>query len=79
MHTYTPTDIEVLRYGEAGWEWTYVDDFTGGTITTRTNSRGQGKFVKNGDEWRQTVGTCQYTAPKTRRALLRQILHELNK
>lgn len=79
MHTYTPTDIEILRYGEAGWEWTYTDDFTGGTITTRTNSRGQGKFVKIGDEWRQTVGTCRYTAPKTRSALLRQILHELNK
>lgn len=79
IHTYTATDIEVLRYEEAGWEWTYVDDFTGGTITTRTNARGQGKFVKIGDEWRQTVGTCQYTAPKTRRALLRQILHELNK
>ena len=34
MHTYTATDVEVLRYEEAGWEWTYVDDFTGGTITT---------------------------------------------
>lgn len=50
MHTYTATDTEVLRYEEAGWEWTYVDDFTGGTITTRTNARRQGKFVKIGDE-----------------------------
>lgn len=50
MHTYTATDIEVLRYEEAGWEWTYVDDFTGGTITTRTNARGQGKFVKIGPQ-----------------------------
>lgn len=79
MHTYTATDIEVLRYEEAGWEWTYVDDFTGETITTRTNARGQGKFAKVGDEWKPMVGTLQYTAPKTRRALLRQILAELNK
>lgn len=79
MHTYTATDIMVLRYEEAGWEWTYTDDFTGETVTMRTNSRGQGKFAKVGDEWKPMVGTLQYTAPKTRRALLRQILHELNK
>nr|DAQ64376.1 MAG TPA: hypothetical protein [Caudoviricetes sp.] len=79
MHTYTATDIEVLRYEEAGWEWTYVDDFTGETVTTRTNARGQGKFVKTSTGWKQMVGTCQYAAPKTSRALLRQILHELNK
>lgn len=79
MHTYTAADVKITRYEEAGWEWTYADDFTGETVTTRTNSHGWGKFVKTSTGWKQMVGTYQYAAPKTRRALLRQILAELNK
>lgn len=75
--------LHLTRYGEHGWEWTLTTlDWDGreSTTTYRTNGDGEGlwQWAATGNswypdgrslkEWKQTVGTCQFSLPNGRHA-----------
>lgn len=82
----------MARYGEHGWEFdiTSTDPLTDkrGSTTYRTNGEGDGLWVYmprndawevDGSpiyEWRQQLGTCQFSLPESRSAAYAKVRRE---
>ena len=79
MHNYKAEDIEIERYGEYGWEWSYIDDEVGDRVTKRTNANGEGLFLLMRDGWHQVAGTMQYTASKTKEGMVARLVRGMNR
>ena len=79
MHNYKAEDIEIERYGEYGWEWSYIDDEVGNRVTKRTNANGEGLFLLMRDGWHQVAGTMQYTASKTKEEMVAPLVRGMNR
>nr|DAK38512.1 MAG TPA: hypothetical protein [Bacteriophage sp.] len=79
MHNYKAEDIEIERYGEYGWEWSYIDDEVGDRVTKRTNANGEGLFLLMRDGWHQVAGTMQYTASKTKEEMVARLVRGMNR
>nr|DAS04929.1 MAG TPA: hypothetical protein [Caudoviricetes sp.]DAT64128.1 MAG TPA: hypothetical protein [Caudoviricetes sp.]DAX36180.1 MAG TPA: hypothetical protein [Caudoviricetes sp.] len=79
MHNYKAEDIEIERYGEYGWEWSYIDDEVGNRVTKRTNANGEGLFLLMRDGWHQVAGTMQYTASKTKEEMVARLVRGMNR
>lgn len=79
MHNYKAEDIEIERYGEYVWEWSYIDDEVGNRVTKRTNANGEGLFLLMRDGWHQVAGTMQYTASKTKEEMVARLVRGMNR
>lgn len=79
MHKYTAEDIQIERYGEHGWEWSYIDAEVGNRVTKRTNANGEGLFILQRDGWHQLYGTMQYTASETEEEMVARLVRGMNR
>ena len=65
-------DRNLTRYGQHGWMFR-ANDALGRPCEYRTNDKGEGLWVRRGDEWRQVSGTSQYRLPHDEQAAAAQI------
>ena len=79
MHKYTAEDIQIERYGERGWEWSYIDAEVGNRVTKRTNGNGEGLFILDKYGWHQLYGTMQYTASETEEEMVARLVRGMNR